>query len=97
MHEESLQKNESKRLGSEPVTFQLHSGPEALVEPASRALLPGGDGDGALGPAEADVVLLVLDRPLEEALAALAGEDAVVESGDLVAANRTRTEIVISC
>ena len=66
--------------------------------------LPGGDGDGALGAAEADVVLLVLDRPLEEALdndscdslndslvtaylAGLAGEDAVVEAGDLVGAD----------
>ena len=79
-------------MGSEPVTFKFHSGPEALVEPASRTLLPGGDGHRALGPSEADVVLLVLHRPLEEALAALAREDAVVEAGDLVAANRTRAE-----
>ena len=50
------------------------------LSPASRAFLPGADSDGALGSAEADVVLFVLNSSLEESLAGLAGEDAVVEA-----------------
>ena len=71
--------------------LQLHSHLEALVKPAGRALLTGGDGDRALGAPQADVVLLVLHSPLEESLAGLAGEDPVVEARYLVSAHRTRT------
>lgn len=71
-------------------TFQFHAGVEALFKSTGRTLFACGDGDGTGGAAEADVVLLVLDRPLEESLAALAREDAVVEAGNLVAADRAR-------
>lgn len=43
---------------------------------------------GPLGDARVD--LLVLDGALEETLAGLAGEEAVVVSGDLVAADRAQ-------
>lgn len=72
------------------LTFQLHPAAEALVEAAGGALLARGDGDGAAAAAQAHVVLAVLHRALEEALARLAREDAVVEAADLVAADRTR-------
>jgi hypothetical protein len=72
-------------------TFQFHAGVEALFKSTGRTLFACGDGDGTGGAAEADVVLLVLDRPLEESLAALAREDAVMEAGNLVAADRART------
>ena len=39
--------------------------------------------------------LLVLDGALEEALAGLARERAVVEAADLVAANRTRARCIV--
>ena len=71
------------------ITFELHACLEALVEPAGWALLSGGDGDGALGSPQTHVVLLVLNCPLEETFAGLAGEDAVVEPGYLVPTNRT--------
>ena len=73
-------------------TFELHAGLQALVEAASRALLSGGDRDGTLGAAQANVVLFVLYSPLEESLAALAGENAVVETRYFVSANGARTE-----
>ena len=60
------------------------------LSPASRAFLPGADSDGALGSAEADVVLFVLNSSLEESLAGLAGEDAVMEAGYLVSAHGAR-------
>ena len=72
------------------LTLELHSRLEALVEPARGALLPGGDGDRALRAPQAHVVLLVLHGALEETLAGLAGEDAVVEARDLVAADGAR-------
>ena len=73
------------------LTFQFHARFETLVESAGRTLFPGGDGDWALSAPQTHVVLLVLDGPLEETLARLAGENAVVESGDLVTAHGTRT------
>lgn len=72
-------------------TFQFHAGVEALFKSTGRTLFACGDGDGTGGATEADVILLVLHRPLEESLAALAREDAVMEAGNLVAADRART------
>jgi hypothetical protein len=72
-------------------TFEHHAGVQALFETTRGALLPRGDRHRTTGPAEADVVLLVLNSPLEEALARLAREYPVVEPGYLVSADRTRT------
>ncbi len=74
----------------ELLTFKLHPCLEALVEPACGALLPGGYGDGTGGAPQTHVVLLVLHGALEEALAALTGEDPVVKTTDFVAAHGTR-------
>lgn len=71
-------------------TFEFHSSVEALFKSASRALFASGNCDGTSGPSETHIVLLVLNSALEEAFAALTREDAVVETGDLVAANGTR-------
>ena len=73
------------------VTFQFHAGVEAFFESASRALFAGGDSDRAGSSPEAHIVLLILDGSFEEALAALARKDAVMEARDLVTADRTRT------
>jgi len=70
--------------------LQLHSHLKALLKPAGRALLPSGNCHRALGSSQAHIVLLVLHGSLEEALAGLAGENAVVEPRDLVATHRTR-------
>ena len=69
------------------LTFELHADVEALLEPAEGTPLPLGlvDVTAALGHARVD--LLVLHSPLEEALAGLAREQAVVVAGHLVAAH----------
>lgn len=69
------------------LTFELHARAQALVEAAGGALLARGNGHRAAGAPQADVVLFVLNRALEEALAALAREDAVVEARDAVPAH----------
>ena len=71
-------------------TFELHSRVEAFFEAAGRAFFARGDGDRTGGAPKADVVLLVLHGSLEEALTALAREDAVVEARDFVAADGAR-------
>lgn len=74
-------------------TFQLHPLLKALLESTGGTLFPGGDRDRAGRPPKAHVVLPVLDRPLEEAFARLAREDAVVKAGDLVTADGAGTKI----
>lgn len=66
---------------------------QALVEAAGGALLARGHGHGAIGPAQTHIVLTVLHSALEEALARLTREDAIVEARDLVAADWARAGI----
>ena len=75
-------------------TFEFHACFEALFESASWALLSGSDGDHTLAAPQTDIVLLILNCPLEKALARLAREYAVVKSRYLVAANRTWAAII---
>lgn len=72
-------------------TFQLHPPLQTLFKATRGTLFPRGNRDWTCGTADTHVVLSVLHRPLEEALAGLAGEDAVVKAGNLVPANRTGT------
>lgn len=72
-----------------PDRLQLHSLLQALLEPTRRALLPRRNRHRTRGAPQANVILPVLHRPLEEAFAGLARKDPVVEAGDLVAADRT--------
>ena len=71
------------------LTFQLHADVETLLEAAVGAALPLGLVDDTAAVRHAGVHLLVLHRPLEEALAGLAGEQAVVVPGHLVAEGAT--------
>lgn len=66
---------------------------EAFVEAASWAFFAGGHCYWTNGSSKTDVVLAVLYGPFEEAFAGLAAEDAVMEAGDLVAANRAGAAI----
>lgn len=72
-------------------TFEFHPASQTLIESTRGALLPGGDGDGTVPASQTHVVLPILNRPLEEALARLARKYPVVEATDFVAANWTRT------
>lgn len=72
------------------ITFQLHASLEALVESARRTLFPCGDGDGTRRATQTNIVLPILDSPLEKALAAFTREDAVMEARDFVSTNGTR-------
>ena len=65
-------------------TFKFHADVHALLEPAVGTPLPLGLVNDATPLRHAGVDLLVLHGPLEEALAGLAGENAVVEPRDLV-------------
>lgn len=76
------------------LTFQLHSAAETLVEPACGTLLPSSDRDGTVPSSQTHIVLAILYGALEEALARLARENAVVEATDLVAADWTGAKIV---
>ena len=65
------------------LTFQLHPHVETLLEATVGAALPLGLVDNTAAVRHAGVHLLVLDGALEEALAGLAGEEAVVVAGHL--------------
>ena len=65
------------------LTFQLHADVHTLLEPAVGTPLPLGLVNDATPLRHAGVDLLVLHGPLEEALAGLAGEEAVVVAGHL--------------
>lgn len=64
-------------------TFKLHPDIETLLESAVGAALALRLVDDTVAVRHAGVHLLVLDGPLEEALAGLAGEEAVVVAGHL--------------
>jgi hypothetical protein len=76
----SLYKTTSKIV---QLTFQLHPHVETLLEATVGAALPLGLVDNTAAVRHAGVHLLVLDGALEEALAGLAGEEAVVVAGHL--------------
>ena len=71
------------------LTFQLHANLETLLEAAVGTPFALRLIDGAVPILYARIDLLVLHCPLEEPLAGLAGEQAIVVAGDLVAADRT--------
>lgn len=62
-----------------PVTFAVHAHLQALEQPAVLAAVALLAGHDAVLVAAAAVHALVADAPLEEALAALAGDDAIVQ------------------
>lgn len=62
-----------------PVTFAVHAHLQALEQPAVLAAVALLAGHDAVLVAAASVHALVADAPLEEALAALAGDDAIVQ------------------
>jgi hypothetical protein len=70
--------------------LQLHADIETLLETTIRTSFPLRlvDVTSAIGHTRVD--LLVLNRPLEEALAAFAGQQAIVVAAHLVPANRTK-------
>ena len=68
------------------LTFFLHAEPEALLEPAVLALVAVVLVDGAVVVSAARVGQVSTHRPLEEALAALARQHAVMFAGTSVAA-----------
>ena len=57
------------KIVNDGYTFKFHASFETFLESASRTLFPGGDSNWAVGSPQADVVLLVLDSPLEESFA----------------------------
>ena len=65
-------------------TFQLHPNVETFLESAVRASLPLRLINNTVPVRHTGVDLLVLDCPLEESLAGLAGEETVVVSGHLI-------------
>jgi len=71
-------------------TLKFHSCVKALFESASRALLPGSNGNRTSGSTETNIVLLILDGSLEKAFTALTRKDSVVEARNLVSTDRTR-------
>ena len=64
-----------------------HADGETLLEAAKLAAIAAPLIDGAVSIGQTDVLRSFLDGPLEESLAALAGADAVVLAGRVVAAN----------
>lgn len=75
------------KLIKRDLTFKFHAASQTLVKSASRTLLASSDGDRTVPPSETHVVLAVLHRSLEETLARLTREYAVVEAADLVSAD----------
>ena len=71
------------------LTFQLHAHLEALLKATVGTSLTLTLVNVAAALCDARVDLLILNGSLEEALAGLAGEQAVVVAGDAVAAHRT--------
>ena len=64
-----------------------HPHHQALLEAAELATVPSALVHGAVLVRKTDILGVLLDRPLEEALAALAGADAVVLAGGVVTAH----------
>lgn len=71
-------------------TFQFHAGVETFFKTTSRAFFARCDSDGTGGTSEAHVILFILDGSFEETLATFTRKDAVMESRNFVATNRTR-------
>ena len=67
-----------------------HAHGQALLEPAELAPVPSPLVHRAVLVGQANVLGVLLDRPLEEALAALTGPDPVVLTRRVVSADRTQ-------
>lgn len=85
-----VEREKGKNKKKSVPTFELHADLEALLEPAEGTPLPLGLVDVTAALGDARVNLFVLHSPLEEALAGLAGEQAVVVAGNLVATHGTK-------
>ena len=70
-------------------TFELHADVETLLEPAELTPVPPSLVHRTALVRQTDVLGVLLDGPLEEALAALAGPDPVVLTGGIVATDGT--------